>query len=128
MSPEKPKNNIAYILRKFPVLSETFILNELLELEAQGIGIHIFSLERPNDPRFHEDLPKLKANISYVPNLSNINSLRKHSARASQKYGDSYIRVLPAGLFYKLEWNVSDADSFPRVLAYIILRAVFVTN
>jgi len=90
LSSEEPKNNIAYVLKKFPVLSETFILNELLELEAQGLGLHIFSLERPNDPRFHEDLPKLKANISYVPDFSNINILWRHNTRAAQSYGDNY--------------------------------------
>ena len=54
---------VGYILKKFPVLSETFILKELLELESLGVPLHIFSLERPNDPRFHEDLPKLKSSI-----------------------------------------------------------------
>ncbi|HET9233169.1 MAG TPA: glycosyltransferase [Candidatus Eisenbacteria bacterium] len=58
---------VAYILKKFPVLSETFILNELLALEALGLRLHVFSLQRPNDPRFHDDLPKLKALVSYVP-------------------------------------------------------------
>lgn len=35
---------IAYILGGFPILSETFILEELRELEKQGVSLHIFSL------------------------------------------------------------------------------------
>jgi glycosyltransferase involved in cell wall biosynthesis len=35
---------IAYILGGFPILSETFILEELRELEMQGVPLHIFSL------------------------------------------------------------------------------------
>ena len=35
---------IAYVLKTFPKLSETFILNEILELERQGLELHIFSL------------------------------------------------------------------------------------
>lgn len=38
---------IAYILGRFPALSETFVLQELLELERQGAQIHIFSLFKP---------------------------------------------------------------------------------
>src|SRR6185503_15216549 len=60
---------VGYLLKKFPVLSETFILNELLALEAQGVPLHLFALERPNDPRFHDDLPKLKARVAYLPDL-----------------------------------------------------------
>jgi len=92
------KKAVAYIVKKFPVLSETFILYEILELEAQGIPVHIFSLERPNDPTFHEDLPKLKAHISYIPDFSDMNSLWKHSARASNHYGKSYKNALAYAL------------------------------
>ena len=62
MSPNTPQA-VGYIVRKFPVLSETFVLNELLALEARGVPLHIFALHKPNDPRFHEDLPKLKASL-----------------------------------------------------------------
>ena len=85
---------VGYILKKFPVLSETFILNELLELESLGVPLHIFSLERPNDPRFHEDLPKLKSSISYAPDYSDVNSLWKHITQAANYYGSSYKRTL----------------------------------
>jgi glycosyltransferase involved in cell wall biosynthesis len=88
------KKTVGYILKKFPVLSETFILNELLELEAQGVPIHIFSLERPNDPRFHNDLPKLKTSISYVPNISDVTSLQKHFYRAANYYGKHFRKAL----------------------------------
>jgi colanic acid/amylovoran biosynthesis glycosyltransferase len=94
VSGNETKKKVGYILKKFPVLSETFILNELLELERQGLDLHIFSLERPNDPRFHEDLPRLKANISYVPGPSDFNNLWKHNNRAAVKYGDKYRKTL----------------------------------
>lgn len=38
---------IVYILGRFPALSETFVLRELLELERQGAHVRIFSLFRP---------------------------------------------------------------------------------
>ena len=37
-------DSVGYVVRKFPVLSETFILNEILALEAMGVKVQIFSL------------------------------------------------------------------------------------
>jgi len=38
---------IGYVVKMFPRLSETFIRNEILELERQGLELRIFSLKRP---------------------------------------------------------------------------------
>src|SRR5260221_9509686 len=48
---EGPK--VGYILKMFPRLSETFILNEVRELERQDVLLHIFSLKRPADAVSH---------------------------------------------------------------------------
>ena len=46
MASEKKAGGVGYVLRRFPVLSETFILNEILALEAQGVDVSIFALPR----------------------------------------------------------------------------------
>src|SRR5438309_7911213 len=51
----------------YPRFSETFVLNELLELERQGTRIHIFSLKKPDDGIFHADISRLRASITYLP-------------------------------------------------------------
>ncbi len=58
---------VAYVLKKFPRISETFILNEILELERQGVDVEIFSLHRPDDGVFHAKLAELKAHVVYLP-------------------------------------------------------------
>ena len=40
---------IAYVLKKYPRLSETFILNEVLGVEATGASVDVFSLRPPDD-------------------------------------------------------------------------------
>jgi colanic acid/amylovoran biosynthesis glycosyltransferase len=60
---------IAYILKMFPRISETFILNEMLELERSGIDITIFSLKKPNEGKFHPQLSNLKAPVYYLEDL-----------------------------------------------------------
>jgi glycosyltransferase involved in cell wall biosynthesis len=51
----------------FPRLSETFILNEILELEQQGLGLHIFSLKRPVDAVCHLQAGGVRSPITYLP-------------------------------------------------------------
>lgn len=85
---------IGYVLRKFPVLSETFILNELLELETRGQPLHIISLMRPNDPRFHEDLPKLKARVTYLPQPHELGKLLRYHGRLARSDAKRYSRAL----------------------------------
>jgi len=57
---------IGIIVKRFPHLSETFILNEILELEAQGVHLHIYSILRPNESLVHEDVAKVQAGITYL--------------------------------------------------------------
>ncbi len=56
---------IGYVLKMFPRLSETFVLNEILELERQGAEVQIFSLMHPADGRFHAGVAKLRTTIGY---------------------------------------------------------------
>lgn len=72
---------IGYVLKRFPRLSETFILNEILELERQGVEVEIFSLERPwYEPR-HALLSELKAPIAYLPSSSRLDCLTVRVAK-----------------------------------------------
>jgi glycosyltransferase involved in cell wall biosynthesis len=58
---------VGYIIKMFPRLSETFILNEVLELERQGVALHIFSLKRPVDRVFHEQAKLVRSPVTYLP-------------------------------------------------------------
>ncbi len=60
---------IAYLLKTFPRLSETFILNEILGLESLGISIDIFSLKRPAEERAHASVARVRAGVTYLPSL-----------------------------------------------------------
>ncbi|RMD95180.1 MAG: colanic acid biosynthesis glycosyltransferase WcaL, partial [Calditrichaeota bacterium] len=61
----------------FPRLSETFILNELLELERLGMRLIIFSLKRSSDSYMHTEVRHLRSPIIYVPEkLPRLRALR----------------------------------------------------
>ena len=55
-----------YVLKMFPRFSETFILAEILELERRGRPIHVISLKKPDDGRFHGDLARVRAPVEYL--------------------------------------------------------------
>jgi len=58
---------IAYLLKKFPRLSETFILNELLGLERAGLRPSVLSRRTPDDEPRHPELSELRADVELLP-------------------------------------------------------------
>lgn len=57
---------IGYVLKQFPKLSETFVLNEMRALERQGAEIHVFAMAPGVDAHFHAGLADLEAPVSYI--------------------------------------------------------------
>ena len=51
---------IAYILHTFPKISESFILNEIVELIKKGHDISIFSMHRPKEKVMHREVENYK--------------------------------------------------------------------
>ncbi|MBI5649049.1 MAG: glycosyltransferase [Chloroflexi bacterium] len=75
---------IAYILKMYPRFSETFILNEILELERQGVDVRIYSLRKPDDGRFHASLARVRAPVIYLPEYLPADLGRVLSAQRAQ--------------------------------------------
>jgi colanic acid/amylovoran biosynthesis glycosyltransferase len=84
---------VGYILKMFPRFSETFILNEILELERQGLELRIFSLKRPNDGVFHADVGRVRAPVTYVPE-SPWRAARAYAAAHREVFGWNRRRYL----------------------------------
>ncbi|MFQ5641309.1 MAG: hypothetical protein ACE5IR_25300 [bacterium] len=63
----KSKKKIAFLLKMFPRFAETFILNEILELERQGVPLLLISLKRPNESFRQEKVQQVKSKVVYVP-------------------------------------------------------------
>lgn len=56
----------AYVLKMYPRFSETFIVSEILAREAAGERIEIFALRPSTDARFHPELARVKAPVTYL--------------------------------------------------------------
>ncbi len=84
-------NRVGYVLKKFPRLSETFILTELLALEERGVPLVIYSLRTPDDPRFHPELAQLRAEIRYVQAGSFADALARLTRRSGADQRDAQV-------------------------------------
>jgi len=58
---------IGVVVKGYPRLSETFIAQELLGLEARGVRLQIISLRHPYDPATHPVHDEIAAPVSYLP-------------------------------------------------------------
>lgn len=58
---------VAYILKRYPRLSETFILNEICAMERLGSELHIFSLLQPEPPPHHPMVAAVRASVTHLP-------------------------------------------------------------
>jgi glycosyltransferase involved in cell wall biosynthesis len=58
---------LGYLVRAFPRVSETFIMNEILELEAQGFDLRIYTLTDPRDSRRPRLIERVRSPIIRLP-------------------------------------------------------------
>jgi len=64
MNSSAPK--IAYVVKRYPRFSETFVVNEILAHEAAGHHLEIFSLYPPNDTHFQDTIARVRAPVTYL--------------------------------------------------------------
>ena len=67
---------VAFVLKGYPRLSETFIAQEIAALERRGLEILIVSLRRPTDSRVHPVHREIKAQLLYLPEYLLLEPLR----------------------------------------------------
>jgi glycosyltransferase involved in cell wall biosynthesis len=58
---------VAFVLKGYPRLSETFIAQEIAALERRGLEILIVSLRHPTDARRHPVHDDIRARVMYLP-------------------------------------------------------------
>ena len=69
LSPRRSDLIVGYVLKMFPRFSETFILNEILELRRRGVRIHIFSMKAPNEKMRQPRATELADCVRVIPPL-----------------------------------------------------------
>src|SRR5216684_6715505 len=62
-----PSGRVAFVLKGYPRLSETFIAQEIHALEARGLDVQIVSLRHPTDRTRHPVHGQIRAPVLYLP-------------------------------------------------------------
>lgn len=66
-------DRIGYVLKVYPRFSETFVVTEILAREAAGADLRIYAMRPTTDARFHPELARVKAPVTWVPRPTNAN-------------------------------------------------------
>src|SRR5438128_150679 len=61
---------VAYLVKRFPRLSETFILNEILELKRVGLRLQLYALMDPREKQEHPEAAALRPEVVYLHDAS----------------------------------------------------------
>ena len=93
---------IGIVVKTYPKLSETFILEELLGLEREGLKLHLFSLQQPTDDRVNSETHDVDAPVSYPGRLAGM--LRDHLRVAGQRPFRYFRTLLRGGLSNEAGW------------------------
>jgi glycosyltransferase involved in cell wall biosynthesis len=81
---------VAFVLKGYPRLSESFIAQEIAELERRGLEILIVSLRKPTDARRHPVHDEIRAALLYLPEYLLLEPVRVLRAWLRQRRNPQY--------------------------------------
>jgi glycosyltransferase involved in cell wall biosynthesis len=91
-------NRVAFVLKGYPRLSETFIAQEIHALESRGLEILIVSLRQPTDGKRHPVHEDIRAPVLYLPEYLHRGPFRVLSAWLKVRRWPQYAKVRAAWL------------------------------
>jgi len=97
MVKSRSDKQIGYLLRSYPRLSQTFILNEILALEKIGVSIQIFALTDPHEKVVQMQVDKVQAPVHYLDEdiqPRRIGKMLKVHVEVARLYFKGYIQSL----------------------------------
>ncbi len=65
-APLRPGATVGYLAKRFPRLSETFILDEILGLEAAGVPLRLFAIGDPGESVIQPDVSRVASPVGYL--------------------------------------------------------------
>ena len=108
--------HVAVVTRRFPKVSETFVLFEMLALEALGLRLSIFTLAPPSDAIRHPDVERLRAPVALLAPAAARAILRRAARSPGRMLRSLLMALRDLGRGGWLGWReaVSLADSVER--------------
>jgi len=89
---------VAYVVKSWPRLSETFILNEILGLERQGVPLRIFSVRDADPGPVHRNVTRVRAKVTYLSLTTHWSAALAANVRSLCRQPRRYLGTLFAAL------------------------------
>jgi colanic acid/amylovoran biosynthesis glycosyltransferase len=115
----RPAAKIAYIMSRFPKLTETFVFYEILALEAQGITVEVYPLLREHQRVAHPEVELWLGRARFQPFIS-LSILRAHAhflRRNPGTYGRTLWEIL-RHTWGSLNFFVGALGIFPKTVYF----------
>lgn len=111
----KIKLKVAYTMSRFPKLTETFILYEILALEKMGVQVELFPLIHEKQPVKHPEAERMEKRAHFHPfiSLKILAANFYYLLRKPKTYFGTLLEVL-AGTFGSLNFFVGALGIFPK--------------
>jgi glycosyltransferase involved in cell wall biosynthesis len=110
-------STVAFVLKGYPRLSETFIAQEILALEQHGLDILIVSLRQPTDRRHHPIHEEISAPVLYLPEFPARELVRIFKAWWQGRRQPNYRAARNQWLKdLRREWSIARARAFAQSL------------
>jgi len=107
---------VAYVMSRFPKLSETFILTEIFALERRGVRVEVYPLLRGRSPLVHPGAGALAARAHYLPFLSAaVLGSQLHWLRRRPREYLRALRDVALGTLGSLNFFAGGLAIFPKV-------------
>src|SRR2546426_4524918 len=71
---KNPSGTVAYILKRFPRLSETFIASEIYRLEQAGLRLRLYVIKPPKEEKHHAVVDRINAKPHYLPAATSLSA------------------------------------------------------
>jgi colanic acid/amylovoran biosynthesis glycosyltransferase len=121
---------VAYVMSRFPKITETFILGEILALERRGVRVEVYPLLRERTRLVHPEAAAVAARAHYLPFFSlAVASSQLYWLRRRPRAYLGALRDLAAGTSGSLNFFAGGLAVFPKVAhAARLMRAGGVTH
>lgn len=87
-----PRGSVVYLLRSYPRLSQTFILDEMRALERLGVPLMIVAMTNPHERVRQAEVADVAGPVSYLDRFGPLRSLASH-ARLGVRSPPRYVRA-----------------------------------
>jgi glycosyltransferase involved in cell wall biosynthesis len=97
MGKSRSNKQIGYLLRSYPRLSQTFVLNEILALEQLGVSIQIFALTDPHEKSVQMQVNEVRAPVEYLEEAMQpraFGTMLRENFEVARRHFTGYLRAV----------------------------------